>query len=93
MEDTMTSTEKLNELHGLIEKYQLTTLPQTEVARQITKELNADELMDVLDRPAIYDLALLQSIKMTTGEFRGAQKQALYLHLLEEAWKVSSTRN
>ena len=83
----MTSAEKLDKLLGIIEKYQLTTLPESKVARQINRELNADELMDVLDRPAIYDLALLKSVRMTAAEFRIAQKQALYLHVLLEAEK------
>jgi len=89
----MTSAEKLNELQVLIGKYDLTTLPQTEVARQINQELSADELMDVLDKPAIYDLALLKSVKMTAAEFREAQQQALYLHLLEEAQRHFSRLN
>ena len=76
---------KLNELQGLIVKYDLKTLPETDVAKQIHRELNAKELLGALDRPTIYDLALLKGLGMTVTEFRQAQKQALYLHLLEEA--------
>ena len=83
----MTRAEKLDELQNLIQKYDLTTLPETDVARQINRELNAEDLLAILDRPAIYDLALLESIKMTPSEFRTAQKQALFQHILEEAKK------
>jgi hypothetical protein len=58
------------------------------VAKQIHRELNTEELLGALNRPAIYDLALLKDLGMTVTEFRQAQKQALYLHLLEQAERL-----
>lgn len=81
----MTNAEKLKKLETIIEKYGLNALPTTDVARQIHAELTAVELMYVLDRPAVFDTNLLKSIKMNVAEFREAQKQALFLHVLLEA--------
>ena len=81
----MTNKSKLKKLEGIIESYGLNTLPTTDVARQRHAELSAEELMHALDRPAVFDTDLLVSLKMDVAEFREAQKQALYLHVLLEA--------
>lgn len=78
----------LKPLEDIIDKYMLGTLPTTDTAKQLFHELDADELMSVLDKPAIYDADLLQRIKMTATEFRQAQEQALYLHVMLEAESI-----
>jgi hypothetical protein len=86
--------KKLKQLENIILKYALnnTNPPSTDVALQLYHEMDIDELMFALDQPAIFDLNLLQSIKMTTKEFREAQKEALWLHVMLIAEPILKNR-
>jgi len=84
----MKDAAKLKELEKFIEEYELGTLPTTDIAMQIYHELDAATLMCTLDRPAVYDTELLKSLNMTGAEFREAQRQALYLHIMDVAFPI-----